>query len=82
MAKFLIYLEQFLIRNIRTDESNIHFRNHDVLSHRITEINHVCDHLTLFAFNNTLLVADIQDRTKLALCNRRRVIRLYMEQMH
>ena len=43
--------------------------NHDILSSGVAQIEHVIDHFSFVGFNDSVLMADINDRTEFSLCH-------------
>ena len=58
-------VDQLVVSRVYIGECNVDTGNHDVLGISITEIKHIVDHFFLIRFDDTVLMADIDDRTKL-----------------
>ena len=56
------HLHKFLVGGLRVDTGHIRPRHHDILSHRIAEIEYVIDHLLLIRLDHAFFMAHFHDR--------------------
>ena len=76
-------LDQLIIGGFHVCKSNMDSWHHDILGCGISKIKHIVDHFFLIGFNDTVLVADIHNGTKLFLSHGLACrIRIYTHQAH
>ena len=63
------HCKYIIIGSIKTDRYHIDPGDHDVLGMSIGKIKHIVDQLSLFGFNDAILVADIYIGLQLTFCH-------------